>query len=462
LSGAGPAAGPAGATLPAPRLSALAGPMFAEMLLGISVGLVGTALAARQGDAAGGAFGLANQLAAMLFVLFRVIGAGISVVVSQALGGGHREAADRTARASIGASSWLGGGCALLAAAAAWPLLRLMNAPVDVLPLAAPFLQLLAPTVLLDAWLTTLASVLRSHLRSRDTLQVILLMQALHLALAWPAMTVLGWGLPGYAGALLVARTVGIALMLQLWRRQLGIRLLPAHWWRLDRPTLAPVLHIGLPGAAENIAWRLAFMASIAVVGTLGTAALATHAYVMQVIHLMLPFSMAIGLSAEIVVSHLVGAGQLHAANRLVRRSMARGLAIMAVVTLCVALAGPWLMRQFTQDAAIITLGSRILWLTIALETGRCFNLVLVNTLRAAGDARYPVLAGAVSFAGVLGLGSWWLGVGLGWGLLGVFIAYAADEWLRGLLMWRRWVSLRWVPFARRAHRRLQRGSGGY
>ena len=298
--------------------------------------------------------------------------------------------------------------------------------------------------------------MLRSHLKVRATLKVIVLMQVLHLGLAWPMMTVWGFGLTGFALALLVARGVGIVLMLQLWRSELGVTMQPQHWWRLDKPALAPVLHIGLPGAAENIAWRLAFMASLAVVGMLGTAALATHAYVMQVVHLMLPFSMAIGLSSEIVVGHLVGAGQLHAANRLVRRSMAKGLGGACVVTLAVALSGPWLMAQFTRDAAIITLGSQILWVTVALETGRCFNLILVNTLRAAGDARYPVLAGAASFVGVLGGGSWLLGVGLGWGLLGVFIAYAADEWLRGLLMWRRWVSLGWVPHARRAHRRLQ------
>jgi Na+-driven multidrug efflux pump len=42
----------------------------------------------------------------------------------------------------------------------------------------------------------------------------------------------------------------------------------------------------------------------------------------------------------------------------------------------------------------------------------------------------------------------------LGLGLVGVWIAYAADEWLRGLLMWRRWARHGWVPFARAAHRR--------
>jgi Na+-driven multidrug efflux pump len=38
---------------------------------------------------------------------------------------------------------------------------------------------------------------------------------------------------------------------------------------------------------------------------------------------------------------------------------------------------------------------------------------------------------------------------------VGVWIAYAADDWLRGLLMWRRWATLAWVPHARAARRRL-------
>jgi Na+-driven multidrug efflux pump len=48
------------------------------------------------------------------------------------------------------------------------------------------------------------------------------------------------------------------------------------------------------------------------------------------------------------------------------------------------------------------------------------------------------------------------LGSQLGLGLPGVWIAYIADEWLRGLIMWRRWATLAWVPHARAAHRRLR------
>lgn len=62
---------------------------------------------------------------------------------------------------------------------------------------------------------------------------------------------------------------------------------------------------------------------------------------------------------------------------------------------------------------------------------------------------------GVVSMAVVLAGGSWLLGDVAGLGLAGVWIAYAADEWLRGLLMWRRWVRLAWVPMARQSRRRL-------
>ncbi len=127
-----------------------------------------------------------------------------------------------------------------------------------------------------------------------------------------------------------------------------------------------------------------------------------------------------------------------------------------AAVSLAVALAGPWLMGMFTADAQIIATGATLLWLTIALETGRSFNLVLVNALRAAGDARFSVVAGAASFLLVMAGGSWLLGAHLGWGLAGVWIAYAADEWLRGLLNWWRWTRLGWLPAARRTHRRLR------
>ncbi|MFY7864517.1 MAG: MATE family efflux transporter [Roseateles sp.] len=453
------------ANTPAPKLLALAWPLFIELWLAIALGLVGTALAARISDASAGGFALANQLAGTLFILFRVIGAGVSVVLTQSLGAGRRDAADAVARAVLGASSWIGAITGLAALVAAAPLLRLLNAPVEVMPSALPFLQALAPALVLDAWNASMSAVLRAHLRSREALMVVVVMQLTHLGLALPLM--LGWGplqalgipplgLPGYAVALTLSRVLGLTLHLILWRSRLGLRPLASDWWRLPRAELGAVLHIGLPGAAENIAYRLAFMVSVGVAGLLGATALATQAYALQLMGFVMMFGIATGFAVEIVVGHMIGAGRLHAAHQLVRRALGRGLVVSVLVALAAALAGPHLMALFTEDPDIIRAGCQLLWLTVLLEPGRTFNLVVINALRAAGDARYPVMAGAASMLLVLAGGSWLLAIYLDLGVQGLWIAYALDEWIRGLLMWRRWASHAWVPHARAAGRRLR------
>jgi putative MATE family efflux protein len=440
-----------------PRLFALTWPVLLELLLGIGIGVIGTALAARLSDNSGAAFGLSNQVFAAVFVLFRVIGAGVSVAVTQALGAGRRDQADAVARAVVGASTWLGVGGAVVALLAAGPLLTLVNAPPEVAPLAKTLLQALAPALMLDAWNANMSSVMRSHLRSREALAVVIVIQIITLVVALLAMPRLG--LVGYALACALGRGVGLAAHILLWRTRLNLRLHAVDWWRLVRGPLKAVLHIGIPGAAENISWRLAFMTSLAAIAQLGAHALATHAYTMQFLHVILMFSLAISFAVEIMVGHMIGAGKLHAANRLVRRSLALGIVLALVVSCAFALAGPWLLARFTSDPAIIALGCTLLWWTVLVEPGRSFNLVVINALRAAGDARYPVVVGSASMAIVLAGGSWFLGVHLGWGLVGVWIAYAADEWIRGLLMWRRWATLGWLPHARAAHRRLRDSS---
>jgi putative MATE family efflux protein len=352
----------------------------------------------------------------------------------------------------------MGLACGLVALLGAGALLRLMSAPPEVQPLAEPFLRWLAPALMLDAMHATMVGVIRAHLRARLALAVILTMQLVHLMLAWALMLGIGplpaLGLPGFALALLASRLLGLVLQSALWIGRLGIRPRVSDFVTVHRERLAAVLRIGLPGAAENIAYRMSFMVSIAVVAGMGAQALATHAYASQAVYLAVNFGLAVGFAVEILVGHAVGAGRLHEAHRLVRRGLARGLVIAVLVAASIALAGPWVMRLFTSDPAIIAAAVTLLWWTVLVEPGRTFNLVVVNALRAAGDARYPAQVAAVSMPLVLAGGSWLLGHALGLGLVGVWIAYAADEWLRGLLMWRRWANHGWVPHARQARRR--------
>src|SRR5579871_3744258 len=418
----------------------IAWPLFGELLFGISVSLVGLTLAAHASSAASGAFALANNVQSAFFLLLRVVSIGVSVAITQALGAGNRPLADATARAALGASTWAGLATAVVVAFCARPMLLAMSAPADVLPLATPYLQLLALAIGLDALNACMAAVMRAHLRPRDVLVTILSML----------------GLQGYALALIASRLFGIALQLHLWRSRLALVPAAHDWWQVRPARLASALHVGLPGAGEGLAYRLCMMATLAVVGRMGTQALATHAYTMQLMLFTVLPGLAIGLATEILVGRAVGAADLRRADGLTHRSLAWGLGFAVGIALLNALAAPWTLRLFTSDESIIRTAQQLFWITVVLEPGRSFNLVVINALRATGDARFPIAAGILSMVIVMAGGAWLLGARLGWGLAGVWIAYSADEWLRGLMMAARWRRRRWLPFAHAARRRAR------
>jgi Na+-driven multidrug efflux pump len=272
-----------------------------------------------------------------------------------------------------------------------------------------------------------------------------------------------GWGpvpalgLVGFALAMACSRAFGLVVHLLLWRWRLELVPSLSDWWRVHWSRLAPVLHIGLPGAAENIAYRLAMLVSVTVVAGLGAQTLATQTYAFQLMNVIVLFSVSIGFASEILVGHMIGAGQLHQANRLLRKAMGWGLVVSICLATLAAATAPWTLTLFTHDPQILASATTLLWITVLLEPGRTCNVVIINALRATGDARFPVAAGAASMLLVMAGGSWLLGVHFKLGLVGVWIAYALDEWLRGMTMAMRWRTLGWVSAARATRHRVMR-----
>ncbi len=442
-----------------PRLNAVAGPIFGEFLLGYTVVIAGLWLASHTSDGAAGSLGLANQVLESLYVVFRVLAIGMGVVITQLLGGQQKELVRRTALAGLGACTWAGLLVVAVLVLGNDAILDLLNAPDEILPLISPYIQLLAPAALLDGYNLTMAAILRAHLHVRDSLKVMVVMHCSHLALAVPLMLGVGpWeglGLYGFAVALLVSRAIGLTLHLILWRKRMDLVPTARAWWVLQPRVLAPVLRIGVPGASAELGYRIAFMVSLSGAARLGVVALATHAYTLQLLRYVLLISLAIGWACEIMVGRLVGAGQFNQAHTLVRKGLRNGFVASGSMAVLAALASPWLMRIFTKDPHVIHAAHALLWIAVALETGRAFNLIVTGALRATGDVIYPVAASLGSFALVLGVGSYVMG--RNFGLPGIFIAYAADEWVRGLLMWARWHWHGWLPHARSSQRRVRR-----
>lgn len=180
-------------------------------------------------------------------------------------------------------------------------------------------------------------------------------------------------------------------------------------------------------------------------IATLGTQALTAKVYTQNVMMFVFLFSIAISQGTQIIIGHMVGAKEIDNAYKRALKSLKLAIIISIAAAGVVSIFAKDLLGIFTDNMSIIEVGTTLILLTIILEPGRSFNLVLISSLRAAGDVKFPVYMGILSMWGVSVTLSYFLGIYLGLGLVGIWIAFIADEWLRGLLMLWRWRSKVWV-----------------
>ena len=113
------------------------------------------------------------------------------------------------------------------------------------------------------------------------------------------------------------------------------------------------------------------------------------------------------------------------------------------VVSIAIAVANylisPWTLRFFSENEQIVAIGREVLFVAIFLELGRCVNLVVIRSMRAAGDVVFPTVLGIVSMWGISVVGAYVFGIAMKRGLCGIWIGMAADEIFRAVVVLVRW-----------------------
>ena len=159
---------------------------------------------------------------------------------------------------------------------------------------------------------------------------------------------------------------------------------------------------------------------------------------------LILVFTLAIGQGNQIIVGHLIGARELDKAYRRCIQSLQAAMVISFAIALIFAVFRFNLLGIFSDNNLILHIGGQLLLLHILLEPGRTFNIVVSSALQAAGDAKFPVIISIVIVWLFMVPLAYVLGIYFNLGLLGIWIALTADEWLRGLILLARWRSKIW------------------
>ena len=431
------------------QLTALAGPIFVETLLVMMLGAVDTFMLSRHSDNSVAAVGVVNQLMNLVFLLFEVISLGTSILCSQYIGAKRRDKVIQVVGISLIfnlISGLLLSGCLYLFAD---KFLSLMGLRPDLMSEGLPYMKIVGGFAFLQAVSLSLSASLRSANKAKYPMYISLVVNVLNIignyTLIFGKFGMPALGVEGAAISTSFCRFVSVILLFVILLKK-HIPSFPKEYFRpFPWIELKNLLKIGIPSAGEHMSYSLSQVVIAYFINMISNEALATRTYIVNIVMFTYIFALALSQGGAILIGQLVGMKKIRAAYTIGKRIMRLGVAMSVSLSFITALFGTQILSMLTSDPWIISTGAMILWVEILLENGRALNFFGVNALRSAGDIYFPVIIGIIVMWGIQVVGSYILGITLGWGLIAMWAVFALDENIRGLIFVRRWNSFKWV-----------------
>jgi putative MATE family efflux protein len=429
-------------------LSSLFFPFFIELVLISMIGTVNTIFLSHSSETAVAAVGSCSQLNNMVQTFYSVVSSGASIVISQNLGAGNRKRASDAALISILFSIVLSIFIGTIMSVFAGTILTKMNLTGEVLKQATSYFRIYISFSFISAITSALSGILRSYGLPKVAVKVSIFVNTINASLCYivvyrPFETPLH-GVTGIATGSVISFSCGLILMIILFSRaSLQIRFTREILQHLE--LIGPILRIGVPGGISNVSYSLSQVVSTAIIATLGVTAITTKVYVENIFFYIYVVGLALGNCTAIMISRLAGARLYDQAYRLNRQNLRITIFTNIAISLCINIFGGYIIRIFTDNPEIINIARLIMMIDLFVEIGRGFNHIENNSLRGAGDVVFPMAVSITSCWVVSILFSYILGIKLGLGLFGCWIAFAMDELFRGILFFLRWKSGKWT-----------------
>ena len=353
----------------------------------------------------------------------------IDPVVSQAAGAKDDEGVALGLQRGLLLAAILGTAAALLCVAAE-PVFRLLRQPADVVPRAARFVWVSAPSLpAMLVWIT-----LRQGLQAMKLLRPVVITTIVgnvtNLALNWvfvygnlgsPAMGAVGSALSSSIG-----RFVSLALVLYLARHTLAPKLRPLRPTVWARGPLMQTLKIGVPIGIQVMAEYATFGTIAVLAGWFGANAISGHQVALNLASLMFMVPMGIGSAASVLVGRAIGEGDLPHARRAAASALMCGAGFM-VLSAIVMLAIPGLLaRAYTSVPGVAAVAAALIPIAGVFQVFDGLQVVAAGALRGAHDTRASMIANVLGFWLVGIPVSLWLGFGRSLGVVGLWWGFVA------------------------------------
>ena len=430
------------------QLKVLTIPVFIEMALVMLLGAVDTVMLSRYSDNSVAAVGLDNQLMSLVFLVYQFFSMGVAILCAQYIGAGLRKRLVQAVGMALVINLMLSLTVSALLFFYAEQLLQLMGLRPELMDDGLVYLRLTGALSFFQALSLTFSASLRSADEVVYPMVVTGIVNVLNIignyALIFGRLGCPQLGVEGAAIATAISRTVAMVLLACI-HFKVHIPRFPLRYFRpIPWQELRNLLYIGIPAMSENISYCLSQVVVTYFINQISNEALATRTYCYNMIMFVYLFCLSITQGGDILVGHLVGQQRHQAAYVLGNYFYRWSMVITLMGSALLALSGRSILSAFTDNQEIITVGVWVLVVDWFLEIGRTSNIFAVGTLRATGDAIYPVVI-AIIFNWTIAVGvGYFIGIPLGYGLIGMWIGFALDENIRGVILLRRWRSGKW------------------
>lgn len=426
------------------RVAGLAGPAILTSLLETAVFLADRVMLARYGQDALASMQLQGPLMWSIGAVFRALCIGVVALVAHSTGAGEPERRAAVVRSGLRLAVVVGIAVAgLCVATLPWIVLGLGPEDDHLRSLSSSYLSITFVAIPAELLASTGGMIFAASGDTRTPFAVGLVANAINIVLnvvlifgfTGAGITVPAMGVSGAAIGTAVAFTVEAALLLVLLRRR-GL-------WRADtdrsRSPMPDLLRLGVPAMAERVVMQTGFLAFAKVLTALGALAMATNQALITIESICFLCADGFGVAAAAVMGQALGAKDPAEAKRGGLVAVGMAVASLTAMGLVIWASAEALLPVFAPDPehgpALVTAGVAVMPLLALAQPFMAAVIVVAQGLRGAGDTKSPLWSALVGSLLVRVSLAWLLGIHLGLGLSGVWIASLADWVVRTVLL---------------------------
>ena len=423
-------------------------PLLVEQFFQLLLGNMDVLMLSQYSDNSVASVGLANQLIVVTTMIYGFINIGTTIQLTQLSSTDQKEKSAKIFTHAIYLNVIFTIIMMTVLLVFNETLLKIIQTPENLMAEASIYLKTIAYGLIFHSIMGLMGSVFRSYSMVKFVMSVTIFINVLNIIFNYTVLftpiTIFGEGVFGVAVSTNISRMIGMIILCIYFLKYKQLLFGFINWKSIELKVIKKVLVLGIPSAGEHVSYNLSQVIITGFVASLGAATITAKIYTQTITSMVFACSMAISQAAQIITGKLIGSNMKDMAYNFSVKLLMKSILATTTLTAVIALLSSFIITLFTTNEEIIQLTIPLFFLSVLLEPARTANVILVSTLNVAGDVKYPVLISIIVVWGFVIPMSFIVGVWLGYGLIGIWIVFIVDEWIRALLLFLRWKKGHW------------------